>query len=122
VKTIFHGIAMDRGPISAAQAQQAAPGVNPDRGLTLAEVNTLRRKHGYNEVAEEKRHPAVAFLGKFWGVSAWMLGLIVILFAVLRDYSDVAVVSALLVANAVLNFMQERRAAANAANWNFLYS
>ncbi len=51
------------------------------------------------------------FLSKFWGVSAWMLELIMILSAVLRKYSDLAVVGALLVVNAVLGFMQERRAA-----------
>ena len=40
-----------------------------------------------------------------------MLELIMVLSAILRKYSDLAVVSALLVVNAVLSFMQERRAA-----------
>jgi magnesium-transporting ATPase (P-type) len=40
-----------------------------------------------------------------------MLELIIILSALLGKYSDLAVVSALLVVNAVLSFMQERRAA-----------
>ena len=85
--------------------------VNPGTGLTAADVETRRKEHGYNEVAEQKTHPVVAFLGKFWGVSAWMLELIMILSAVLRKYSDLAVVGALLVVNAVLSFVQERRAA-----------
>jgi plasma-membrane proton-efflux P-type ATPase len=51
------------------------------------------------------------FLGKFWGLSAWMLELIMALSAMLRKYSDLAVVGALLVVNAVLSFMQEHRAA-----------
>jgi magnesium-transporting ATPase (P-type) len=51
------------------------------------------------------------FLGKFWGVSAWMLELIMILSAILGKYSDLVIVSALLVVNAVLSFLQERRAA-----------
>ena len=51
------------------------------------------------------------FLGKFWGLSAWMLEMIMILSAFLRKYTDLAVVSALLVVNAVLRFEQERRAA-----------
>jgi magnesium-transporting ATPase (P-type) len=67
--------------------------------------------HGYNEVAEKKRHPVLKFLGKFWGISAWMLELIMVLSAVLGNYSDLAVVDALLVVNAVLSFMQEQRAA-----------
>jgi len=85
--------------------------VNPDTGLTNAEVDVRRKEHGYNEVAEKKGHPALAFLRKFWGISAWILELIMVLSAVLGKYSDLAVVGTLLVINAVLGFMQERRAA-----------
>jgi H+-transporting ATPase len=92
-------------------ATLAALHVNPETGLARAEVNTSRQAHGYNEVAEQKKHPVLNFLGKFWGVSAWMLELIMVLSVVLGKYSDLAVVSALLVVNAVLSFMQERRAA-----------
>ncbi|HMA10527.1 MAG TPA: HAD-IC family P-type ATPase, partial [Steroidobacteraceae bacterium] len=89
----------------------AALDVNPETGLTLAEVDARRQVHGYNEVAERKGHPVLMFLGKFWGVSAWMLELIMVLSAVLGKTADFFVVSALLVVNAVLAFMQERRAA-----------
>ncbi len=85
--------------------------VNPDAGLTQAEVEIRRKAHGFNEVAVHKEHPVRAFLGKFWGLSAWMLELIVVLSAVLRKYSDLAVVSTLLLVNAVVSFVQERRAA-----------
>ena len=85
--------------------------VDPDAGLTDAEVNTRRKEHGYNEVAEKRLHPARAFLRKFWGISAWMLELIIVLSAVLRKYSDLVVVGALLVINAILSTLQERRAA-----------
>ncbi len=88
----------------------AALHVNPETGLTRAEVDTRRKEHGYNEVAEKKEHPALVFLGKFWGLSAWMLEMIMVLSAVLRKYPDLAVVSTLLVINAVVSFMQERRA------------
>ena len=89
----------------------AAQHVNPETGLTRAEVDARRKVHGFNEVAEKKGHPALKFLGKFWGMSAWMLELIMVLSAVLGNYSDLAVVSALLVINAVLSFTQEHRAA-----------
>src|ERR1035437_7781258 len=92
-------------------ATLAALQVNPETGLTRAEVDLRRQAHGYNEVAEQKGHPVRTFLGKFWGVSAWMLELIIVLSAILRKYSDLIVVGALLVVNAVLNFAQERRAA-----------
>ncbi len=89
----------------------AALHVKPDTGLTHAEVALRRKDHGYNEVAEEKDRPVLKFIQKFWGISAWMLELIMVLSAVLGKYSDLAVVSALLVINAVLSFLQERRAA-----------
>jgi len=92
-------------------ATLAALNTNVDTGLALAEVGERRKTHGYNEVAEKKSHPIRQFLGKFWGVSAWMLELIMLLSAFLGKYSDLAVVSALLVINAVLGFLQERRAA-----------
>src|ERR1035438_2338939 len=85
--------------------------VNPDTGLTHEEVDVRRKENGYNEVDVKKGHPVLKFLRKFWGISAWMLELIIVLSAVLGKYSDLAVVSALLVINAVLSFMQERRAA-----------
>ncbi|HQT95654.1 MAG TPA: HAD-IC family P-type ATPase, partial [Thermoanaerobaculaceae bacterium] len=85
--------------------------VNPDTGLTGSEVEVRRKEHGYNEVAKTKIHPVLRFLKKFWGLSAWMLELIMVLSAVLGKYSDLAMVSALLVVNAILSFMQERRAA-----------
>jgi H+-transporting ATPase len=89
----------------------AALHVNPATGLTQGEVETSRKEHGYNEVAEQKGHPVLKFLGKFWGLSAWMLELIMVLSLVLRNYADLAIVGALLVVNAVLGCWQEHRAA-----------
>ena len=89
----------------------AALHVNPDTGLAGSDVDVRRKENGYNEVAVQKGHPVLKFLKKFWGISAWMLELIMVLSAVLRKYSDLVVVGSLLVINAVLGFMQERRAA-----------
>jgi H+-transporting ATPase len=82
----------------------------PETGLTRAAVDAAREQSGYNEVAEQKQHPLVGLLKKFWGLSAWMLELIIVLSAALRNYADLVLVSALLVINAVLGFVQERRA------------
>ena len=88
----------------------AALRVNPEDGLTTSDVEARRKEYGYNEVAEEKRHPVLKFIRKFWGISAWMLELIMVLSAVLGKYSDLVVVGALLVVNAMLSFIQEHRA------------
>lgn len=85
--------------------------VNSDAGLSSADIATRRLEYGYNEVAEKKAHPVLRFFRKFWGMSAWMLELIMILSALLRKFSDLAVVSGLLIVNAVLSFAQEHRAA-----------
>lgn len=84
---------------------------DPETGLAQAEADMRREKYGYNEVIEQTTHPVRQFLGKFWGISAWMLELIMILSLVLDKYADFAVVSALLLINAILGFMQEQRAA-----------
>ncbi len=68
--------------------------MSPETDLTPADVEARRTKNGFNEVVEKKGHPVLVFLGKFWGLSAWMLELIIVLSAVLRKYSDLAVVSA----------------------------
>jgi plasma-membrane proton-efflux P-type ATPase len=85
--------------------------VDPDAGLTTPEMESRRKDHGYNEVAEVRGHPALLFLKKFWGLSAWMLEMIMALSAVLGKISDLIVVGVLLIVNAVLSFMQEHRAA-----------
>jgi H+-transporting ATPase len=89
----------------------AALHVNPDTGLTGAEVDALRKENGYNEVTEKKGYPFLMFLSKFWGLSAWMLELIMGLSVVLKNIPDLVVVGVLLVVNAVLSFSQEHRAA-----------
>ena len=52
-------------------------------GLTSAEVDARRRAHGDNAVPESKEHPVLALLEKLWGVSAWMLEIIMVLSVVL---------------------------------------
>lgn len=99
----------DIASVPAADAL-AALHVSPETGLTLAEVDVRRREHGFNEVPVARPHPVIHFLRKFWGVSAWMLELIMVLSAVLGKYSDLVIVGALLVINAGLSSVHERRA------------
>ena len=83
---------------------------NSDSGLSQTQVDERIKQHGYNEVIEKKESPILRFLLKFWGLSAWMLELIVILSAILGKYQDLVVVSVLLIVNAILSFFQESRA------------
>lgn len=88
----------------------SALGSNPETGLTSAEATARFDRDGPNEVPEKKSHPFLRFAGKFWGLSAWMLELIVVLSFILDRHADFAVALALLVVNAVLSFFQEQRA------------
>ena len=80
-------------------------------GLTTAQAEELLAAHGPNEVLEQRRHPVRDLLAKFWGLSAWMLELIMVVSLLLGKYEDLAVVGGLLVVNAVVSFVQDRRAA-----------
>ena len=79
-------------------------------GLTSAEASFRLEKYGYNEVAEEHGHPVLKFLKKFWGLTAWLLEIIILLSWLLQNYVDVAIIFGLLVLNAFLSFNEEERA------------
>jgi H+-transporting ATPase len=81
-------------------------------GLSTADAAQRLGSHGRNEVPEEAAHPIRTFLSKFWGPSAWMIELVVLVSILLHRGADVALAAGLLVANALLGFSQERRAGA----------
>ena len=79
---------------------------NPLRGLSQSEVENRLKEFGYNEVLGKKPNPIFLFLKKFWGLSAWMLELIIILSWFLHRYLDAYIVLALLLFNAIIGFIQ----------------
>ena len=80
----------------------AALRVDVQTGLSDAEVEARLRQYGANEVSEQKAHALREFLKKFWGLSAWMLELIVVISWLLGKYADLVIVSALLLVNALV--------------------
>ncbi len=79
-------------------------------GLSSSEAQKRKVQFGYNEVAEEKANPAIQFAKKFWGLTSWMLEIIIVLSWYLKNYLDVYIVLGLLVFNAALGFEEEQRA------------
>jgi H+-transporting ATPase len=79
-------------------------------GLKAAEVETRLKQYGYNEIPEERANPLARFAKKFWGLTAWMLEVIIVLSWVLHRYSDLYIVTGLLVFNSILGFAEEQRA------------
>ncbi len=82
----------------------------PPSGLSGEEAARRLAQYGPNSVAEEKPHPLLAFLGKFWAPVPWMLEATVVLELVLGKFPEAIVIGALLLFNALLSLVQERRA------------
>ena len=84
---------------------------DPAKGLSQSEVQSLIKEYGYNEVPEKKTNTLLKFLSRFWGLTAWMLELIIILSWFLHKHSDAYIVLGLLLFNAIIGFVQEHNAA-----------
>lgn len=90
--------------------QVESPEAESSEGLATEEVQRRLEKYGYNEIAE-KQTGFPARLGKrFWGIVPWMLEITALLTLLLGKYVEFAIVLFLLIFNAVMSLMQERRA------------
>ncbi len=87
-------------------ANEDAKGV----GLTTQEARDRLARYGPNEVPEEPPHTLREFARRFWGPVAWMLEVALAIELLLRKYPEAAILLALLVFNAGMAELQERRA------------
>lgn len=92
--------------------KQAAERLNVDikTGITEEEAKKRASKFGFNEIPEKKESRIIKFLKKFWGLTAWMLELTMLVSFVLGKYLDLYIIGALLLFNSVLSFLQEEKA------------
>ena len=89
---------------------QAAQSKASSIGLSNQEAAQRLKQYGPNAVAEEKRHPLLNFLKKFWAPVPWMLEITVILELYLGKDVEAIVIGLLLLFNAILSYLQENRA------------
>ena len=89
--------------------------VHPENGLSDDEVKERQIRYGLNEVSEKKQRMILLFLKHFWGLTALMLELTVILSFLLHKYVDVYLIGGLMLFNAIIGFVQERKAAKTVA-------
>ncbi|MCL4548847.1 MAG: plasma-membrane proton-efflux P-type ATPase [Bacteroidetes bacterium] len=80
-------------------------------GLTNEEVKQRQNTYGLNEVKEKKQSKVLIFLKHFWGLTAIMLELTVLVSFLLQKYVDVYLIGGLMLFNAIVGFIQESKAA-----------
>lgn len=78
-------------------------------GLSSQEASDRLKQFGPNAISEAHPDTVGILLRKFWGIVPWMLELAVILDLFLGRWIEAGVIAALLVVNALMGFMQERR-------------
>lgn len=95
-----------------ASAEEAVRSLltNIGTGLKAGDIQSRVEQYGYNEVPERKEKPLIRFMKKFWGLTAWMLELIIVISWILHRFADLAIVAGLLVLNALISFFEEQKA------------
>ncbi|WMW22986.1 HAD-IC family P-type ATPase [Methanolobus mangrovi] len=80
-------------------------------GLSKDEASFRLSKHGYNEVETRKKHgPVYLFLKQFANPLIYVLIAAAIVTLILEEYADSAVITGVVFANAIIGFIQERKA------------
>jgi H+-transporting ATPase len=80
------------------------------RGLSTAEAQARLARFGANAVAEARVPAWRQLVAKLWAPVPWMLEAVIVLQLLLGRHVEAAVIGALLVFNALVAFLQERRA------------
>ncbi|MCB1353388.1 MAG: plasma-membrane proton-efflux P-type ATPase [Rhodobacteraceae bacterium] len=84
-------------------------GTSPE-GLSSEEAARRLSQYGPNEIPEKTISPLRKFLGYFWGPIPWMIEIAVVLSAVNRHWPDFFIILVLLLANALVGFLEEHQA------------
>jgi H+-transporting ATPase len=85
--------------------------VQVETGLSDEEVKQRHITYGLNEVVEKKQLLVLLFLKHFWGLTAIMLEITIVLSFLLQKYVDVYLIGGLMLFNAIIGFIQESKAA-----------
>src|SRR5262249_23641287 len=85
-------------------------GADPKNGLTDAEVQERLKKYGPNALVEKQKSAFAALLPYFWGPIPWMIEAAAVMAFIVGDWGDFAIITSLLLFNAVLGFWEEHEA------------
>ncbi|TVY48861.1 Plasma membrane ATPase [Lachnellula occidentalis] len=81
------------------------------QGLSDHDVESRRKKTGWNELSTEHTNLFIQFLGYFQGPILYVMELAVLLAAGLREWIDLGVIIGILMLNAIVGWYQEKQAA-----------
>lgn len=81
-----------------------------DKGLTAAEVTARLEQYGPNKLPESTVNPILRFLGYMWNPLSWAMEVAAIISIALLDFADFAVITALLLCNALISYREEANA------------
>jgi H+-transporting ATPase len=85
-------------------------GADPKTGLNSGQLQERLSKYGPNALPEEKKSALSAFLVYFWGPIPWMIEAAALMALVVGDWGDLAIITSLLLFNALLGFWEEHEA------------
>ncbi|MCF3935834.1 plasma-membrane proton-efflux P-type ATPase [Acuticoccus sp. M5D2P5] len=104
---------MDVGKTDPQDSVTTASALPPgplDTGLSTRDAEARLARGGRNAIAETHVSPVRKLLGYFWGPIPWMIEVAALLSAILRHWSEFAIIIALLLFNAGVGFWQEFKA------------
>ncbi len=87
--------------------------VDTSRGLSSSEAKERLEKYGYNELKFKKQSAFVRFLLQFRSALVYVLLIAAVVTAVLEMWVDSAVIFVVVIANAIIGFIQEGKAEAS---------
>ena len=82
-------------------------GANDKAGLTDAEVQARLKKYGPNALVEKQKNAFTTLLAYFWGPIPWMIKAAALMAFIVGDWGDFAIITSLLLFNALLGFWEE---------------
>ena len=106
--TMSQNILDDKEKVKESSIKDILKAVSSSKkGLTSKEAIKRLEIYGPNEIPEKKVNPIIKY---FWGPIPWLIEVAIILSVVIQHYEDLAIISTLLVINAVAGFWQEHKA------------
>src|SRR5262249_4346226 len=85
-------------------------GVDAKTGLTDVKIQERLKKYGPNALVEKQKSAFAGLVAYFWGPIPWMIEAAALMAFIVSDWGDFAIITSLLLFNALLGFWEEHEA------------